>query len=67
MNVKTALAWSMVFAKATNTPDGGVLASEAFSSARAGESPSAALGNDTSGPSAVTGSTLSSADQLAEI
>jgi hypothetical protein len=63
MNVSTALAWSMVLARATSTPEGGVLASDALSSARSGESPSGAFGNDSKGPSAVTGSTFNSRKQ----
>lgn len=64
MKVSTAFAWSIVFAKATKTPDGGVLASDAFSSARSGESPSGAFGSDSKGPSAVTGRTFSSGDNV---
>jgi len=64
INVRTAFAWSIVFAKATRTPDGGVLAKDAFSSARSGESPSGALGKESGGPSAVTGSTFSSIAQI---
>jgi hypothetical protein len=64
MNVSTALAWSIVFAKATRTPDGGVLASDALSSARSGESPSGAFGNNSKGPSAVTGRTFNSGKKV---
>jgi hypothetical protein len=64
INVRTALAWSIVFAKATRTPDGGVLARDAFSSARSGESPSGALAREINGPSAVTGSTFNSIARL---
>ena len=64
INVRTALAWSIVLAKATKTPEGGVVAREALSWARSAESPSGALGNDVNGPSAVTGRTLSSSRPL---